>query len=237
MAASDHKTFLQKLDPRVKLLIAVIFTALVFIVNTLPVAAGQMIVLFILCIAARIPVKKMFPQIKFLIFFIAVVAALQILFGNGPLSAMMLACRIITLNIIMPLLTRTTETRLLALGMTRLGFNYKTSYIITSTLNLIPSFVEDAQLIMDARRLRKPPVKRSFLGQFREYTAVAFPLVIKAMKRSLSISMVMDARAFGAYPKRTWLREIRMSFADYAALSAGIIYSAAVLAVNFGIRR
>ena len=236
MAASARITFLHKLDPRVKLLAALIITASVFIIDTLAVASGQMIVLLVLCFAARIPFKKMFPHIKFLVVFIAVVAGLQILFGNGPLSAIMLCCRIIALNTLMPLLTQTTDTRLLVLGITRLGFNYKTAYIITSTLNLIPSFAEDANLIIDARRLRKPPEKRSPVRQLREFPAIALPLTIKAMKRSLSVGLVMDARAFGAYKTRTWLQEIKMSLIDYAALSAGILYTAAAITVNFIIK-
>jgi energy-coupling factor transporter transmembrane protein EcfT len=52
----------------------------------------------------------------------------------------MVGCRIVALSVLMPALVITTEPRLLAYGITRLGLNYKAAYIITSAINMIPLF-------------------------------------------------------------------------------------------------
>jgi energy-coupling factor transport system permease protein len=106
--------------------------------------------------------------------------------------------------------------------------NYRAAHIITAALNLIPSFEEEAGIIMDARRLRGMKSVR-----LREYPAIAFPLVVKAMRKAQMIGLAMDARAFGAYHTRTWLREIKMSRSDYAAFAAGIIWLVIALMVNY----
>jgi energy-coupling factor transport system permease protein len=204
------------------------FTILVFVIDTLIIAAVQTLLLCGLCLAAGIPLKKIFPRFKFLAGLLAVVMALQLFFGQGLFAALMIGCRIIALVVLMPVLTMTTDPQLLALGITRLGLHYRAAFIITSTLNLIPLFEEEARLIMDARRLRGIRSAR-----LREYPAIAIPLVIKAMRQAQMTALAMDARAFGAYRTRTWLREIKMSAVDYRAFVAGIAWSVAAVTANY----
>jgi len=202
-------------------------TVLVFVIDTLIIAAVQMLFFLGLCLAAGISLKKIFPHFKFLSVLIAVVVALQLLFGQGLSAGLMIGCRIIALVAIMPMLTMTTDAQFLALGMTRLGLHYRTAFIITAALNLIPSFEEEARLIMDARRLRGIRSVR-----LREYPAIALPLVIKAMRQAQMTALAMDSRAFGAYRTRTWLLEIKLSAVDYGAFAAGIVWSVAAVTAN-----
>jgi energy-coupling factor transport system permease protein len=192
------------------------------------VAAVLMLFFFGLCLAAGIPLKKIFPHFKFLAGLIALVIALQVFWGQGLSAGLMIGCRIIALVVLMPALTMTTDAQLLALGITRLGLHYRAAFIITSTLNLIPVFEEEARLIMDARRLRGIRSAR-----LREYPAIALPLVIKAMRQAQMTALAMDARAFGAYRTRTWLREIKLSAVDYGAFAAGIVWSVAAVTANY----
>jgi energy-coupling factor transporter transmembrane protein EcfT len=205
----------------------VLFTVLVFVIDTLIVAAVQMMFFFGLCLAAKIPLKKIFPHFKFLACLMAVVMTLQFFLGQGLSFGLMIGCRIITLIVLMSMLTMTTDSQFLALGITRLGLHYRTAFIITAALNLIPSFEEEARLIMDARRLRGIRSVR-----LKEYPAIALPLVIKAMRQAQMTALAMDSRAFGAYPGRTWLREIKLSAIDYGACAAGISWSVAAVTAN-----
>ena len=204
-----------------------LFTVLVFLVDVLAIAALQMALFIGLCLAARIPLSKIFPHVKFLSFLIALVVALQALFGQGPLTGLMIACRIVALTALMPALTMTTDMQQLALGITRLGLNYRSAYIITFTLNLIPSFEEEARQIMDARRLRGMQSVRP-----GDYPAIVLPLMVKALRQAQLIGLAMDTRAFGAYRTRTWLREIKLSARDYGAFAAGIAWFVTAVTAN-----
>jgi energy-coupling factor transport system permease protein len=186
-----------------------------------------------LFLIAKIPARKVFARYKFMLFLIALVVALQTVFGGGIITGMMIACRIISLCLILPLLTMTTETGDIAFGITRLGLNYKTAYIITSAFNIIPSFQEDARQLIDARELRGiQSGKRNLFSRFGEYAKIALPLMIKAMRRASAAGLAMDSRAFGAYRTRTWPRETRMSAADFAALALGLVFAAASVTIN-----
>jgi energy-coupling factor transporter transmembrane protein EcfT len=204
-----------------------LFTVLVFIINELIVAAVQMALFMGLCCAARIPLKKIFPHARLLAGVIALVIALQVFFGQGLYTGLMIGCRVVALTALMPLLIMTTDAQILALGITRLGLNYRAAYIITSTLNLIPSFEEEARQIIDARKLRG--MKSVKLG---EYPAIALPLMVRALRQGQLMALAMDARAFGAYRTRTWLRDIKLSAADYAAWAAGAAWAAVAVTAN-----
>jgi energy-coupling factor transport system permease protein len=193
----------------------------------------------ILFICAKIPARRVFARYGFMLFLIALAVILQILFGGGLITGLMIGSRIISLCIILPLLTMTTEAGELAFGISRLGFNYKTAYIITSALNILPSFREDARHLIDARRLRARGSRGALSGgrmnvfaRFGEYSKIALPLMIKAMRTASAAGLAMDARAFGAYKSRTWPRKTRMSAVDFTALAAGFVYAAAVITAN-----
>jgi energy-coupling factor transporter transmembrane protein EcfT len=137
----------------------------------------------------------------------------------------------------------TTQAGDLALGISRLGFNYKTAYIITSAFNILPSFQEDAGQLIDARSLRAPSPrgiasngKWNLFTRFGEYSKIALVLMIKAMRRAAAAGLAMDARAFGAYKSRTWPRKTRMSAVDFTAFAAGVIYAAAAVTANCHIK-
>ena len=169
-----------------------------------------------------------------MLFLIVLVVILQTVFGSGLITGLMIACRIISLCLILPLLTMTTETGDIAFGITRLGLNYKTAYIITSAFNIIPSFQEDARQLIDARKLRgiQGRGKKNIFARFGEYPKIALPLMIKAMRRASAAGLAMDSRAFGAYRDRTWPHETKMSAADFAALALGLVFAAASVTIN-----
>ena len=212
-----------------------LFTILVFAVDTFIVAAVQMIAFTVMCFSAKIPLKKIFPHWKLLLFLAVLVMALQMIFGGGTITGLMICCRIVSLTVLLPMLTMTSETGRLAYGITRLGLNYRAAYIITSTLNMIPAFEDEARLIMDARKLRgvRSFETGGFFSRLNEYRAIALPLMIRAMRKAQLASLAMDSRAFGAYKSRTWLLEARLGTADYLAFACGSACFAAALAANF----
>jgi energy-coupling factor transporter transmembrane protein EcfT len=195
-----------------------------------------------LFICAKIPFSRVFAYYRFTLFLIVLVVILQKFFGGGLITGLMIGCRIISLVIILPLLTMTTSTGDICFGITRLGFNYKTAYIITSAFNILPSFQEDARQLIDARRLRRGALrsgrgKGNVFARFGEYAKIALPLMIKAMRRASAAGMAMDARAFGAYRARTWHsgtwpRKTGMSAVDFAVIASGFAYAAIVVTAN-----
>jgi len=217
---------------------------LVFIIDSPPVAAVQTLFFIIIFICAKISASlaadtaaaRVFTHYKFMLFLTALVVILQMAFGGGLITGLMIACRIISLAIILPLLTMTSPPGDIALCLTRLGFNYKTAYIITSAFNILPSFQEDARQLLDARKLRRGVMTRGTFAKFGEYAKIALPMMIKTMRRASAAGLAMDARAFGAYRARTWRHAAGMSALDFTALAAGLVYAAIAVTANYIIK-
>jgi energy-coupling factor transport system permease protein len=137
--------------------------------------------------------------------------------------------------LLMPLLTMTTPMDKLALGFTRMGLQYKGAYIITTAINLIPAFEDEARFIMDAQKIRgmRAFEEGSVLDKFKAYPALAVPLIIGAMRRAQLMRVAMDARGFGAFPAKTYLEDLRMTAGDYIAFMVVIGFSVLALVLNF----
>jgi energy-coupling factor transport system permease protein len=252
-----------KLDPRTKILMALLFTLLIFMVDHPLVTPGLALVFLGIWFAAKMPAAVITAHIRLLAALMVMVVVLQTICGPGeryilspliprgvPLLGgrgslkweglalgLVICCRLGALMLLLPMLTMTTPPRLLALGLTKLGLPYQAAYIATTALNLIPAFEDDARIIMDARKLRgmRAFETGSFMAKLRAYPALAVPLIIGAMRRAQLVGAAMDARGFGAYRTRTWTTRVRMSAADYGVCFAGVVFAAAVLTLNWAL--
>jgi energy-coupling factor transport system permease protein len=206
------------------------------------------------------PVKKPGSHFKFFLAIVAFILVIQTLFGPGeryilkPLIpeaipfaggkgslkwdglalGIVTGFRLISLALLMSMLTASTPPRLLAQGLVRLGLGYRAAYIITTAFNFIPAFEEEARMIMNARKLRgmRAGEEGGLFARLTEYSAMAVPLIIGAMRKAQLSAAAMDARAFGAYKTKTWLDSITMSPSDFAALALGAIFSALAVVLN-----
>jgi energy-coupling factor transport system permease protein len=149
---------------------------------------------------------------------------------EGFFLSLMIICRIFTLIIIIPMLTATTDPYRLATAISALGIRYRTAFIITTALNLVPFFKEEAGLIMDAQKLRGAGGRRPGL---MNYASIAVPLVLGAMRKAQISSVAMDSRAFGAYKTRTWLDKPQMKGYDFIAMLFCMVCAACILFVNY----
>jgi energy-coupling factor transport system permease protein len=61
---------------------------------------------------------------------------------------------------------------------------------------------------------------------------VTIPLLINALRNTATTAMVVDARAFGAFPKRGALRAHRVTFADVLGWAILLLLTAAVIVLN-----
>lgn len=255
------------LDPRTILLVVPFVSVLVFIVDTLPVAAGQALIFVGIAFAVQTPAQKIKSYMRLLPALIGIIIILQMLFGpdtstgryilkplipepvplvggggslkwDGLVLGLTIGCRLVSLALLVPLLAAVEPTRL-SLGLVRLGLPYRWASIITIALTVLPAFEADGRAIMDARKLRgvRAFEKGGVMRNMKEYPAIALPLIVNAMRRARIMGIVMDARGFGAFPSRTWRTRIQMGRIDYAAFAISILYGAAVLAANCWVKR
>lgn len=249
-----------KLDPRTKVLLILILTLLVFLIDSLPVAAGFMLCIFFLRLNAGIPFPelKTFKNLSVLVLFLIFIQTLlapgenfivkplfppdfPVLGGRGSLKwegfilGLMITCRLVTLVLLLPMLTKTTSPYRIAAGLAAFGINYRICFIITTALNLIPLFHEEGRSIINAQKLRGMNSfdEGSFFARLKNMPGLVVPLVLSAMHKAQLSSVAMDSRAFGIYKTRTWLDKPVMKTPDYLSLICGAVFFVLVLLLNY----
>ncbi|WP_461245826.1 energy-coupling factor transporter transmembrane component T family protein [Treponema sp. R6D11] len=240
------------LDARTKLFIVFLFTFLVFFVDTFSSVVSLMLLFFIIRITAGIPFKglKYFKNLTLLALFIILI---QTLFGKGEnyiiiplfptsfpflggkgslnwdgfLFGVIIICRLFTLMMILPVLTQATPLHKITRGLCNFGVNYRAAFIITSALNLIPVFNSEAQVIMDAQRLRGI---RKF--GIKSYINLLIPLLLNAMQKAQISAVAMDSRAFGVYKTITWLEQPKMKKRDFFFILGSLIFFTVIIYIE-----
>ena len=253
-------TIIHRLDPRAKTILILFLTIAIFAIRNFFIIAGILLFVLFSWRLAGIPLSRMKTFFKFmtgLAVFLVIVQGLffgsRILFApiipdfipgiggigsvkvDGILFGLLLSLRLFTLITLLPIVTMTTPVHLLTLGLTRMGLNYKISYLITSALNLVPTLQTEAITIMEAQKMRGMKVFESgtIKDKFKAYPALAVPLVIGAMQKAQLMGVAMDARAFGAYKDRTYIEDIKMDTKDWVVMVGGLITVLALIIMNF----
>jgi energy-coupling factor transporter transmembrane protein EcfT len=208
---------------------------------------------FIIRLAAKIHFHRI-KNIKNLTLLAAFIVLIQILFGPGgnnfifnifgieiPLKwdgfilGLIIICRLCALIVLFPVFTETTSPYHIAAGLNGFGINYRSAFLLTVVFNFIPLFKEEANIIMDAQKLRgmRSFEEGSFIAKMKSYCALAVPLVLSAMRKAQSSSVAMDSRAFGVYETRTWLNKPEIKQCDIIAVTSCFIFCACLLFLNY----
>ena len=152
--------------------------------------------------------------------------------AEGVLYALNVACKTLTMTLVIPLGIFTTDVNTMIVGLVKARVPYKLAFIFSSTLRFFPLLFGEIQSIIEAQRLRGlafetlGPVKR-----VRVYARVAVPLILGAMVKSRMLDVVLQSKAFSGSPDRTYLHDSRLGPGDYALFALfGLLLVAAVVA-------
>lgn len=241
-------SLVHRLDPRVKLIALIVVTVTIFLLSNFFVIAA----FFVGCLScwhiAGLPLNKVKGFLKFLLSLFAFLTVVQSLFLpgehylfkgffslEGAIFGLLLSFRLLTLVCFMPLVIMTTPINKLALGLVKMGMSYKIAYMATTALNIIPTFQDETQVIMDAQKMRGLTVfeKGKLMEKFKAYPALVVPLVIGAMRRAQLMGVAMDSRAFGASKTKTFIEDISLQTVDIVVLVLMLIFCTIALWINF----
>jgi energy-coupling factor transport system permease protein len=120
-----------------------------------------------------------------------------------------------------------------------LGLPYRFAYGLLISYRFLPSLGSEAETLRMAHRVRGMGRSRTVGDRLEEFRRLAIPLLAAAIRRSERTALAMDARAFGAFSDRTYLRSMRVRGSDvgFVLLCAAYAIAAIALAVRLGVAR
>lgn len=139
-----------------------------------------------------------------------------VLFYIGPLSvetegilyAFASVGRILLVISSFLLLSMTTRPDLLMNALNKLGLPGAITYIIVTTIQIIPRFQEKAASIIDAQRSRGLSTEGNLLQRARALTPLVLPLVLSSLLDVEERAIAIEARAFNSPGQKTSLIDL-----------------------------
>ena len=243
-----------RLDPRVKLILTIVFIVTVFMARTF---LGYAVILGFVWLTSRlanVPFRMLLRGLKPLRLIIILTFLLNLFFTTGEtvwvefwgiritqegfMQAAFYSLRLIFLVIGTSLLTLTTSPVALSDGIEILLSPLKVIHfpahelamMMTIALRFIPTLLEETDKIMKAQMARGADFESgNLLSRAKAMVPLLVPLFVSAFRRAGDLAMAMEARCYHGGEGRTRLRVLKCEKRDYIACALVALLIAVVV--------
>ncbi|MBQ0012153.1 MAG: energy-coupling factor transporter transmembrane protein EcfT [Clostridiales bacterium] len=255
----NGNSVLHKLDPRVKVLLFILYMVTIFLANRPVAMLATFAVVLFLALLSRISFIEILKSIRPIIFIMAFIFVINVftirsgeelwswgflkITTGGLEQAVMLACRLLLLIMATSILLSLTTTPLkFADALESLGKPLKLIKVpvnemamtISIALRFIPTLVEETDKIMKAQSSRGAEYDTGNLFQrVKGYVTVLVPLFVSAFKRAEELATAMEARCYRGGVGKTKLHPLKMKGSDYLWGSILTVTAILPLVVDF----
>jgi len=248
IAYQPGHTILHRLHPLLKGAWLVTGTVLAFVVRNPWIIAGAVAVLLLAFALAGLRLGRV-RGVRLLATTALLLGLLQVAFvhegivliewgrlavhSGGLEAGCYVAGRFLCVVLLSYLFVLTTEPNDLAYGLMQAGLPYRYGFALVTALRLVPVFEEEGQTVYRAQLARG--VEYDVRSPRRLWTLTRqffLPLLVSALGKVDALAASMEGRCFGKYPGRTFLREVRATRADWAALGLLLLVVAAAVAAR-----
>ena len=252
------KSFLHKMDPRMKILLLLAFMVLAFIVQSYYSYIFLYVFTFGVILASKIPlgytIKGMKP-ILFLCIFTFVINLFTIKTGAEIFSMWiihvhfdslhisgLLVLKLMLLVLSTSLLTLTTTPIMLTDGLEKLlkpigifGISaHEIAMMMTIALRFVPTLIQETDRIIKAQSSRGADFDTGNIFQkMKSFIPVIIPLISGAFRRAYELADAMEARCYRGGMGRTRLRQLKMGRIDLVCTLAFVCIFAAALTISY----
>lgn len=230
----DQDTPIHRLDPRTKLISALILFGICLCFNHPIYVAG--ISLGVLLVAFRAKALPNFWKLRFILLLLILFSSLLWPFfvpgptrwwGWGPfilsresvLYGLAMGLRLSTFVGIGLIFLSTTRNEELTNGLIHLGVPYPLAFALSTALRLVPTFVGAGATIIQAQVSRGLDLETgSIFKRMGKFIPQAVPLFIYAIHHTNYLAMALESKGFDPRAKRTFYYEPKMQRIDFAVL-------------------
>ncbi len=245
------------LDPRVKIISALLYLVSLFLVKSIIVFVLPIIFIAAVIIISKVPFNFMTRGLKSIVLLIILTAVVnafctpgEVVFSVWKLSltiegiqrAFFMAVRLVLLIFGSSLLTLTTKPIALTDGLERLmkplskiGVPaHEIAMMMTIALRFIPTLLDETDKIMKAQQARGADFENGGIKQkAKALIPLLVPLFVSAFRIAGDLAMAMEARCYHGGEGRTRMNEMKLKSSDTVSAVIVIVYFAAVTASGY----
>lgn len=238
---------IHRLDPRVKLVLVLIFMFTAFLVDTFQGYGLYMLLILFVTWQAQVPLDRLWKGLKPIFLILVFTFLINVAFtpgkiiwswwifsvsDEGLIRAAFIAIRLILLVLGTSLLTLTTSPLELTDGIAWLlkpldftGFpSHVIAMMISIALRFIPTLFDETTKIMKAQKARGADFESgNILERAKAMIPLFVPLFLNAINRADELGVAMEARCYTGSNKRTRLNPLKLTRRD------GIVFCVCVV--------
>lgn len=148
---------------------------------------------------------------------------------NGLNESLNMTSRIIAISSLIICFFQITSVKDMIYAMEQAGLPKKVTFVIASTIQLIPQMTSLSKTITDAQKSRGIETEGSMLVRARAFIPMLGPLVLSSIQQTEERVLALESRAFSSKVKKTSIYEIHKAKADYLIEGACVLALAAVV--------
>ncbi|AGY76135.1 MULTISPECIES: energy-coupling factor transporter transmembrane component T family protein [Clostridium] len=236
-------SFVHKLDPRVKILISLIYIVDLFIVNSFKGYIFIVLFTIISILISKIQFSYIYKGLKPIFILVIITAVLNIfmttgvnpplfkwkflvVYKEGLVMAAFMAVRLVFLIIGTSLLTLTTSPieltdaiEKLLNPMKKIGVPaHELAMMMTIALRFIPTLMDETDKIMKAQMARGADFQSgNIIQRAKNLIPILVPLFISSFRRADELAMAMEARCYTGGEGRTRMKQLKLTNKDFTA--------------------
>ncbi|MBA5851733.1 energy-coupling factor transporter transmembrane protein EcfT [Clostridium sp. cel8] len=236
-------SFVHKLDPRVKILISIVYIIDLFIVNNFRGYIFIVLFTFIAIAISKVKFAYIYKGLKPILILALITAVLNIfmttgvnpplfkwkfisIYREGLIVAAFMVLRLVFLIIGTSLLTLTTSPIELTDGiekllnpMKKIGVPaHELAMMMTIALRFIPTLMDETDKIMKAQMARGADFESgNLVHRAKSIIPILVPLFISSFRRADELAMAMEARCYRGGDGRTRMKQLKITNKDFTA--------------------
>lgn len=251
-------SFVHKMDPRSKLILSLIYMVSVFFVDSFFQFAFIALLLCLMIIFSKLPVKTVFKTVKPVLILVTITALLNLFFvqsgevlwewwiikltSGGVIYSLRMVLRLLFIVMGASILTLTTTPLLLTDGLEKLlsPLNkihfpvHELALIMSIALRYIPTLMDEADRIIRAQKARGADFDTgSIFKRVKAFIPILIPLLISSLRSADELALAMESRCYGYTEKRTKLKILRFTSKDLIASLTVILLIGAMLVIKY----
>lgn len=247
------RSFIHRLDPRVKIALTFVFIIFVFVASNFEGLLLMTVLIAAILLLSGVPVRQYFKSLKAVFFIVAFTTVLNLFYGTGKTlwsfgfmritdggvaNALFIAVRIVSLLLISSVLTFTTSPTDLTDALERVMKPLKylrvpvheIAMMMTIALRFVPTLLEETDKIMSAQKARGADLESGGpMRRIRALIPILIPLFVSSFRRAYDLATAMECRCYHGGEGRTRMKVLRAGRRDFAAVALTVVCCGAVL--------
>lgn len=252
-------SILHRLDPRMKLILSLLYIVTIFFANNLITVAILTAAAFLLIPIGQIPLKTVLKSLKPLRWIILFTTVLNLfwvkdgkqlldfyfieIYSGGIVYAIAMALRVTALLTGTTLLiSYTTSPIALTDGLEQMLSPLKKikvpvhefAMMMTIALRFIPTLIEETDKIMSAQKSRGADFESgSLLSRAKALVPIFIPLFVSSIRRADDLATAMECRCYHGGAGRTRMNRLHYRLRDLFAILLYLLFMAGIIALRW----